>query len=600
MVGTLSLSFSLGTVLLLWGGWWHGLNPGSRGTMVSAQIEIALGQAGYSFYADINFQSHLQRDQQFTKTAIIDTANDMFVMQNSTLFQQPSGNYVSPPIMECMLLYEDLSDIDYNGYFDVIGDPTLFDSCTLQTEKAFMQGSENPPQTAESVLNVTIASYFYIANQKLHNWSDIDGDMGLGYCNVLSSSCQLTAFQLLLLNATNNSDINVINYERAADSTLLPTSSSVIFGLDLNIDISIHDKAAVSMDSTLQLGYIDPTFNDTMVWYEQATTSPVYHVLFVEDLDVCGVNLMGNWASNWPAIVDSGQVCLQLPDEFYSAFIGWFDTTAAISDAGELPTLSFTVSSSSPLSNNPLAATTFFLPLEDLILNYGDFIGHEDALNITVGNSTKSLCVLQSGRISAGKYDESYETPAIIFGTLALKSFYFAADFTSGSVGLASKLNSSQVLKYHNGGSSKYCRTSVECRGQQVYEYDTNTCQSPSCKNYFFTYVDPTTQTCQYNKAYGWGVFIVSLIVAMEVASFFAVQQTTAEFVRDHFGSGEPSQLDRVMPTDGEIDLGTGTRSAPSIVYKQDLVSSYIGPVVTKLLDVIVVRLLGWSRGQQA
>jgi hypothetical protein len=551
------------------------------------QVSVPLKQIGFSFYADIETQSTWGSPTVYNKTAIIDTGNNMLTFLNSTEWDSRGPNNAP-----CLALSEDLSNVEYLGIRD--SDLyALFKQCARVSVVASMGSAAGE---AEASINVTHAYYFQIDNPKLHNWTSIDGDLGLSYCQ----SCQLTPFQTLLLNSTAGvAGTDFSSFQSAAGTSLLTSSVPIVFGLDLNLDLYGDNR---NLNSSMQLGYIDQSYADSIVWHDQATDSPSYHQFIAEDVEICGANVMTKWAGNWPVIVDTGQVCVQLPTEFYKAFSGWFDLTTPVTDASELPALAFKMFvSSRPTTSNPSpeSATTFYIPLENLILDADVFVD-EGAPNITIGGVTKSLCLLESGQIADGQYDQSYNTPNIVLGTLALKSLYFAADFAEGSVGIASKLNASQsgIYASRNSISGSNCAPKLTCIGDQNYESYTNTCRDPSCNKFFFTQVDTATQKCYYNTAFGWGLFFVCVIASMEVLSFFAIQQTTIEFMRSHFG--DQTHTDRVIPMEIEADNGGARNPAlPAAAFRTDIISRLLGPFLTSIMDFLVVRILQWTSGRQ-
>lgn len=564
-----------------------------------AQVSVPLFQTGFNFYANMEVSQGNGTNITFYKTAIIDTGNGMFTMVNSSEFYSFSNpNYVSSPTADCLQLGEDNTNIYYNGIYKVeSGDPG-FNSCTLESDQFAVGNGVNESSSVTTYF--TVANTLYIDNPKLHNWTAISGDLGLSYS--IYTGQPPTAFELLLLNATEGirGKSSFADYGSLTGSSLLNSTDPVIFGLDINV-ITDNSASLSSSESSLQLGYVDEKFADSMVWYEQATIQPTVHSFFLTDLSVCGTNIMGDWGSNWPVLVDSGQVCLLLPNEFYNYLLGWVNTTGDVQDAADLPALSFKMFSNDGVSSDDddsSSSTTFYVPLENLVMDYTVF-DSEDPPNITIGGVGKSLCVLRSGSISQGQFDTSYYTPWIVLGTLALRSLYMAADMAAGSVGLANKLNSTQLARYQGDSSSAYCSAPTSCIGQQNYEIYSNKCHEPSCGNFFFTQVDASTQTCTYSSALGWGLFIIVMIAAMEISSFFSIQQTTVEFYRSHFGTLE--QSDRVLPMEMEVE--NGNPNGPPVhamhEFKPDFVTRVLGPLITKAMDFLVVYILKWSGGPQ-
>jgi hypothetical protein len=341
-------------------------------------------------------------------------------------------------------------------------------------------------------------SLAFIANNPvLHNWKNSTGDFGMGYNY---SGTGYTSFQQILLASTTD------------------TEESQTFGLDFrNPSSSIASIA--SQASSIQLGGISSSFASSISYLTQPVQYPVYHEFFIEDLSFCGVDLFGNYSNNWLVMVDSGSSCLTLPSEMYNAFASWYSNTTAVTNTNQLPALSFKLLGSSE---------SLFIPLSELIVAANAIETEVGApyVNLQGSTSPSRICVLQGTEIEDNKGNYNTPPPMIVFGALVLQSIYFSADFSQNSVGLANKLSASEVSYYSNVANPS-CAKIPSCSGQQSYDIFSNSCEDPSCDAYFFLTIDHSTKQCVYTRqAMGFGLFFITLIILLEVMSYFVIQYT--------------------------------------------------------------------------
>ena len=553
---------------------------------------IQLHSVGYNFYADILFTND-------SYTVIIDTGNSALTLVNPNV----AGASKVKSNVGCLGLFEDGTYVNY------------FANSSFATRCVEYAGFIQIGESSMVNTSITAAQFLDIENENLHNWNSTDGDFGLSYCYYSNSgACPLTAFQQLLINSTTNLQGNdsAINALTPTGGSIIPSSVPLIFGIDINT----NEQQSISIDnnvsSFLQLGSVSPQYTQSMSWFEQPTTWPIYHQFFMQDLSMCGVDLMGTLGSNWQAIVDTGQVCLQLPNEFYNSLVGWLDATSDITDASLLPAISFKMIeySSSSKESSSLSSGYFYIPLAHLVIDPNTL--DSDAPKLTIGGVEKQLCILQSGQVSRNsKTLGPYSYPLVVLGTMALNAIYFAADFSTGSVGLSSKLNETQAAYYATGpASTSYCQNPARCIGDQSYDSQINTCNEPSCVNYFFVTVDTATQTCHFTrKAIGWGLFFIIAISMMEIISFFTMQHTTFSFYRTYLeGQGIHSEYGHApFPLDaaaggggngaelGDVENDNVRHTPPQVIVKLDIVSRILGPIISKLVDMFIVHILGWA-----
>ena len=82
----------------------------------------------------------------------------------------------------------------------------------------------------------------------------------------------------------------------------------------------------------MQLGGLKPEYAASTIWNYQATATPLYHEFFIDGFEFCGANILANYSNNWNVMVDTSNVCLTLPLEFYNSFLDWFNVSEPITD----------------------------------------------------------------------------------------------------------------------------------------------------------------------------------------------------------------------------------------------------------------------------
>ena len=166
---------------------------------------------------------------------------------------------------------------------------------------------------------------------------------------------------------------------------------------------------------------------------------------------------------------------MNLPQEIYDSVIAWLKTDRPVTGSTPLPGISFQLSGahhSSPATTSSSAPSTdtYYIPLENLILHNNTSINaNYGAPQITVDGVKKHLCIIRGSRINTDSTDGHLNVPTIVFGTLPLQSLYFAADFTSGHTGLASKLNQTEINKLSSAEALKMCKAPKQCLGNQKF-----------------------------------------------------------------------------------------------------------------------------------
>ena len=335
-------------------------------------------------------------------------------------------------------------------------------------------------------------------NPELHTFEQFSqGLLGMAYSG---------NYALTQSDDYNDSTVAYNSFFRKA----LSETGSQRFGLDLRDDDD-------SVESSLEMGGYD-NVNHNLQWYQQPTADPANHEVLADDLSLCGVSLYSNWSTTWPVLFDTSASCVTLPVEVYDVFNTWLDPSALDTDEkiDHAPPLSFTLSGLS----DPL-----YIRLSDLLVDDG-VIGTHETAPPPLPNG-KRFCVVRSLEAVQQQSARQYTWPRIIFGNMALRSLYFAADFDTQSVGLAFKGNVPTETQVAAAGG---CAVKATCMGAETYDKYTNTCVAPPCKDYFFVDRDPDTMECVWRSGtLGLGILAVMVIVLAEAVTFFVRTYTGAE-----------------------------------------------------------------------
>jgi len=90
----------------------------------------------------------------------------------------------------------------------------------------------------------------------------------------------------------------------------------------------------------------------------------------------------------------------------------------------------------------------------------------------------QQFCISQTGSTSN----------VVVFGSLALRSFYAVFHMKMNRVGLANK----EAFE----ASNIQCKALVHCFGMQTIDATRNVCMPPPCEDYYFFTLDESTQEC--------------------------------------------------------------------------------------------------------
>lgn len=179
------------------------------------------------------------------------------------------------------------------------------------------------------------------------------------------------------------------------------------------------------VNGSMQVGGMLPSMAPHMVWSEKTpmpnTLVPLHRVF---DMRLCGAPIFGNYSSNWLTLVDTGSVCLSLPDELFLAIMSWLPADCANPINGRcrvlphaqaslasLPHITFRMSESSP---------QLALPVGSLVVGTG---------------SSMTFCIRSSGHPAVDPTILRPEDQKLTFGSLVVASLYTVIDSKTTRLG---------------------------------------------------------------------------------------------------------------------------------------------------------------------
>lgn len=489
----------------------------------------------YGFNVTIGIMKTTEKDENGTTVVIsmlADTGNDQLTVLAPDYEGSGSldGAKVYPfkdATSTCLWLFQDGSEVKFLNKDNASSEK--IEVCEGARSNLYFEYDETftsptaAPNTAPTGLpspmvtlvnsSFSIATKFEAANEKLHDWGASGGDMGMAFGSVV--------FQTLLSRMGQ-----------------VPGESNFTYlGMDLN---SESDSQGSSMQIGAALAALLPQYRDKISWARQGFNSPAYHYVMLRNMRTCNsmVSLTNpNLATNSVRfIIDTGQVCLQLPAGMYSSTVAWLRKEYDSQD--QLPSISFQVDNgTSPWYSDSATiprGELLYIRLQDLLLpadQLSDINPQNGAPEVKVSGVSQRLCLLKTDGLFSttdGETTTAVSTTGVL-GTLALQSVYFAAEYETKSVGFASKLSTADVDAIYDNSQ---CAPPVQCIGQEVYDKSLNSCIKPACDDYFFAYLDEASQTCLYRlDLYNAGIVILTFCIFTEVLSFFVKQYSAIQLM---------------------------------------------------------------------
>jgi len=432
------------------------------------KLTLPLKAFGYQYTISLLYGLN----ESFINSVIVDTGNNLLMLVGCQGIPGAQENQLCVPYNTSSFTPSNLVLVDN----DVISSP-------YRSQFSLLVGflppvGFSPPQKE---LQVQLIGQMNATMLFMHPWNLAGGNLGLSYPDLQSPFFRdsgMTAFQVLLSQVSPN----------------LP-----VFALDFNCGAK----------SEIHLGGFSDQYSSVMQWSDsQVVAQPSYHAFHVYGLQVCGVPLFQTYSNHWPALVDTGSVCLSLPAEFYDTLMPWLQNVqcAKVRTRGPrcqvqagaiLPTLVFRISEMGGL---------LYLPLKNLLLDPNSA-------------GAQKLCIMRTYTILTpqqeqqnGMFDPSF--PKIVFGSMALKALYFGADFGTGRIALANKIVPGRSQMVAGCVAPKVCEPS-----RMLNKY-TNQCGEPVCSQYLLWTYDPGTGFCVVQPIYqGAILFILILFVLLETTN---------------------------------------------------------------------------------
>ena len=461
------------------------------------------------------------------RSIIIDTASSDFAMFPIEL--QPEHSY-DPFDANTTTTAKQISIVDskgdtykfshqvtIDGYRKIFSNSHAFnDFVSLNTYRATVSSPPFELQVNGTIIYAENETTSYVNPQwpishDFSNWSAYSGIFGLSHN---------------LLAVLNSSFVSMMN-------KLVEMGAANVFSLDL--------RGGGVESSRLYMGggpRIPSDKGYQMVWSERQPfdlSTLVHHTFPIFDLSVCGINMFGNFTSNYFAIIDTGGSCLGLPETFYEELFVWLGN-AFLRDLDEvskkpnwrpavylredfpissLPSITFKLSEDGPV---------FSIDLRRLVLPKRQVKVFQKVYEDDGFDLLHPMCIynIELGgfdRIPGGTFRGNIQPPdlysrKIVFGSLAVTALrtLVAFNLTSARVGL---IHDPGIVPRIKGPA---CIDPDICVGGQTYFAPLNMCEDPSCDAYFLRALDRETMTCNTTiYAYLVGGVLLVLFVAVEV-----------------------------------------------------------------------------------
>jgi hypothetical protein len=445
---------------------------------MSSGVVVPLASLGYQYTARVVVGPGGE-EPQLGFNAIIDTASSSLSLlacpqqrRNLSCYEGSDPGFPGSEGFPCNTIVVDGSlvtlELSNHTYSDTVG----------------LGGQNGVVSSAEGVNFLTVTE-FATQNPTLHAASLADAYMGLAPQALLSCSIQdlrprETAFLL------------------ASNSAIMPLG---IFSLDLN---------PPDQESSLVLGaeiypvdwanFPPPLAEDDLTVFK----ADIYA------LSMCNVALYGTLSSSWPAIVDTGAVCLSLPAEFFDIMATWLplvdQSCGSFGGNGVSPTPCYVrqeAAGALPWMSFRLAedASSLHLPLGDLLLSEVDDAGNPEICL----RRLETIIDPESRKPTEYSEPELYYRPVlplIQLGTLALRSLFVSFDVTSEGRGRIGMANKPQRLPATPSVFLSGCEPALECIGSSTLDPATNECIPPPCGHYFAYSLDVESMECRLSIAW--------------------------------------------------------------------------------------------------
>lgn len=268
---------------------------------VHGKLDVTIFQTGYNYYSIINIRSSTGSQ---TYNTLLDTGNP-------TSTQTPTGLSIIeniPSYNSSKLNRNCITGLSEDGYYSIIFNPATkiggtAKTCPHDSGVVSFDSATPPPSPHIHVTNFSVYAKFTYPNTKLYDWRIITGDMGLAYCTN-SASCPLSYFQTVLTNTSTNYTETSLFGNQTYSTKYVNSTKPLLFALDFNN--ATQSSSSSSVSSSMQLGYLNPEYQSKVAWSPKLAATATYHQFNIQSLTMCGINLLANWSTTWPVMVDTG------------------------------------------------------------------------------------------------------------------------------------------------------------------------------------------------------------------------------------------------------------------------------------------------------
>jgi hypothetical protein len=243
------------------------------------------------------------------------------------------------------------------------------------------------------------------------------------------------------------------------------------------------------------------------------------HLFQMHEPELCGISLLSNYSSHWPAVVAPDVPCLYLPRDVHEMVKGWARATCTpLTDGSRYDEQCY-------LGGSPGGAGGGLEAAEVPPLSF-----RLTATGPRLSVSLRGVCIRRH-RYSTADLDMSITPQYIVLGTEILTQLLVALDFAERRVGLAMREPRAADAPLAAPGTHG-CAAAAQCEGAQGYYAPSNRCVDPPCSASYFHTVDPEYHTCHLSLSYNY-VFAAFLVIFAfgEVAVLEVYRKLTARVV---------------------------------------------------------------------
>ena len=288
----------------------------------------------------------------------------------------------------------------------------------------------------------------------MHAWNATNGVLGLSY----PVSVQMQYYTAAHLSS-NTTFFNIL-------ANLM--HSQGLFALDFRYNNRMSESTSSVSDGVIDIGGVSSTYMESLVWGElypaptpQAYTLPIFH------LSVCGVDILSNYSSHWDTLIDTGAVCLTLPQPFFDNLMSWIPSEC-VTKVVEDNVLSQTTECYVPQDVNPYAMELPWLSFHATEYSPAINIRLNDLLIYDDNSQRYKYCILRGSTVN------SAWVPQIVFGSMVVAGLYVVFDTNVHQIGFSNKHDNMSSLMT---AGLQQCKQITLCQGNQEYYAAGNICK---------------------------------------------------------------------------------------------------------------------------